>query len=53
MAWLLGDAPQIPEPTQRMLRNAKLDPRDRETLLEVAGMWSTPEEGAAPRGGRP
>ena len=53
MAWLLGDAPKIPESTQRLLRNSKLTPRDRETLLEVAGMWSTPEEGAARGRGRP
>lgn len=46
VAWLLGDALKIPEPTQRLLRDSTLDPRDRETLLEVAGMWSTPEEGA-------
>jgi len=53
VAWLLGDAPQIPESTQELLRKSKLTPRDREELLEVAGMWSTPEEGGARRGGRP
>lgn len=44
MSWLLGDEPMIPAATTKLLRDSDVTPRDRDTLIEVIGMWCTPDE---------
>lgn len=40
LAWLQGNDPEIPESTRKMLRDADISDRDRDAVLEFAGMLS-------------